>query len=133
MLSDRYRKMSDQVVNWGEQIGVIAGAYRPTDTKDSWLGRAYKEVTKINPKVSFRHFTDLFYGRVPDPKYSVAFSVLTAAEKARDEEARRDAQVVAKFFNSHAQALANTDPEANRSEINTFIEAARIVSARNSA
>lgn len=135
MLSDRDGEMSDHVVNWGEQIGIIAGEFRPTDTKESWLGRAYSEVKKLNPerakKLTFRHFSDLFYGRVSDPKYSVASSVLTAADQARIEEAKRDAQVVAKFFNSHAQALAGIDPDRNRSDINAFIEAARIISGGN--
>lgn len=133
MLSDRYRKMSSHVVNWSEEIGTIAGQFLPTDTKDSWLGRAYKHVSKINPKVSFRHFTDLFYGRVADPKYSVAFSVLTAADQARIQEAQRDAAKLANIYQSAAQALDNIDPHFHRSNIDALVSAARILGALDSS
>ncbi len=97
------------------------------------MGRAYKQVHKLNDRITFRHFSDLFYGRVPDPKYSVATSILTAADLARIEEAKRDAKVVAKFFDRHAQALASADPHRNRSEIDALVAAARVLSGRNSA
>ena len=53
-------------------------------------------------------------------------------ERKRElEEAKRDAAVVANFFNSHAQALTNIDPDFHRDQINAFVEAARIVSGRD--
>jgi hypothetical protein len=74
----------------------------------------------------------LFYGELEDPKYSVAFKILSAADRARILEAQRDAKVVANFFNSHAQALANVDPDFHRDQINAFVEAARIIGGRDS-
>jgi hypothetical protein len=133
MLSDRDKKMSDHVVNWREQIGVIAGEFLPTDTKESWLDRAYKQVVKINPKLSFRHFSDLFYGRVPDPKYSIASSVLTAADQARIEEARRDAARLANIYQNTAHALGNIDPDIHRDHIDALVNAARILGSLDSA
>jgi hypothetical protein len=126
---DQDRKMSSLDINWDREIGAIAGAFLPTDTKESWLGRAYKEVRKINPKVSFRHFTDLFYGRVRDPKFSVAASVLSAADLARIEEARRDAARLVDIYQSTAQALENIDPDFHRGNIDALVNAARILGA----
>lgn len=133
MSSDQDRKMSSHAVNWGEKIEAINGPFLPSDTKQSWLGRGYKEVRKLNPKLSFRHFCDLFYGHVPDPKYSVAACVLTAADKAKIEEARRDAEAAAKYFDSYAQTLSSVDANTNRAEIDAFVEVARILRGRDSA
>lgn len=128
MLSDQSRKLMSQVINWQSEIGTIAGPFLPTDTKQSWLARASRKCS-----VSLRHIQSLYYGHVNDPKYSVASKIISAADQARIQEAKRDAEVVAKFFNKRAQALASVDPDIHRSEIDVFIEAARIVSSRNSA
>jgi hypothetical protein len=55
------------------------------------------------------------------------------ANNAQIEEAQRDAKVVANFFNSRAQALANIDPDFHRGDIDAFLAAARAVSGGDSA
>ena len=124
--------MTDYVVNWKEEISVIAGPFLSTDTKDSWLGRALATVHRLNPNVSFRHFKDLFYGRIDDPKYSVATSVLSAAEQARIQEARCDALKIADIYRRTAQGLATTDPDFHREQIDVLLGAARIIGERDS-
>ncbi len=127
MLSKRNRKMSDHVINWKNEIGTIAGAFRPDDTKDSWLGRAHAAVAKLNKNISFRHITSLYYGHVLDPKYSVAATVLSAAEMARLEEARRDAQRLANIYQNAAEALNEIDQDFHRHNIDALVSAARIL------
>lgn len=133
MLTDQDRKMSSLDINWDEKIGAIAGPFLPTDTKESWLGRAYNEVRKRNPRISFRHFTDLFYGRVRDPKYSVASSVLNAADQSRAEEAKRNAAKLANIYYSTARALESIDKDSHRSDIDALVNAARILRALDSS
>ena len=116
-----------RTLDWQEQIATIAGPRQPSDTRESWLARAARK-----SGASFWHIKALFYGQLTDPKYSIAYKILSAADRARIQEAQRDATVVANFFNSHAQALANVDPDFHRSQIDAFVEAARIVSGRDS-
>jgi hypothetical protein len=116
-----------RTLDWQEQIATIAGPRQPSDTKESWLARAARK-----SGTAFWHIKALYYGQLTDPKYSVAYKILSAADKARIAEAQRDATVVANFFNSHAQALSNIDPEFHRPAIDAFVEAARIISGRNS-
>ncbi len=132
MLTDRDRKMSNLDINWDHEIGTIAGPFLPTDTKDSWLGRAYREISKINPKVSFRHLRSIYYGHVPDPKFSVGKSILSAADQARLDEAKRDVEKVATLYRVHAERLAAIDEDFNREQINALVSAARILGERNS-
>lgn len=125
--SDRIRRMP-RTLDWPSEIGLIAGNMQPSDTRESWLARAARK-----SGASFRQIKALYYGEINDPRFSVATKIISAADQARIDEAKRDAQVVARFFNSHAQALASVDPDRNRAEIDAFVEAARIVSSRNSA
>jgi hypothetical protein len=129
VLLDQDKKPMNAVTDWETEIGVIAGPFLPTDTKESWLSRAHKEIAKINPKVSFRHVVSLFYGHVRDPRYSVAASVLSAAELARVEAARREARQLADKYRSAANALANQDADFYRGHIDALVSAARILGA----
>lgn len=136
MLSDQGRKLMSYVTDWKTEIGTIAGPFLPNDTKESWLSRAYKEVRRLNPeltkRLTFRHFTSLFYGRVPDPKYSVAAGVLSAADQARIDEARRDVEKVAQLYRVHAERLTAIDPDFHSEQINALLSAARILGERDS-
>lgn len=127
MLSDQGRKLMNQVINWESEIGTVAGPFRPGDTKDSWLGRAHSAVRKFNAKVSFRQIRSIYYGHVTDPKHSVASSILSAADQARLEEARRDAAKLADIYQTTAQTLVNIDPDFHRSNIDALVNAARIL------
>lgn len=133
MASNTDRKMSDLAVNWKDEIGAIAGPFLPTDTKESWLGRAHAIVHKLNPKVSFRLLRDLFHGYASDPKYSVGASILSAAEEARLQEARCDALKVAGIYRRSAEALATIDPDFHRPEIDALLTAARVLSGGDRA
>jgi hypothetical protein len=132
MLMDQDRKMTTQVIDWKNEIGTIAGQFRPGDTKDSWLGRAHKAIREINKKITLRHVRSIYYGHVSDPKYSVASSILSAADQARIEEARRDAAKLADIYQSTAQALGNVDPDFHRSNIDALVNAARILGSLDS-
>lgn len=135
MSSDQDKKLMSMVRDWESVIKSIAGEYRSTDTKDSWLGRAFDRVKNIyddnvaDRDLTFRHFKDLFYGRVRDPKYSVAHSVLSAADQARLETARRDARQLADTYRSAANALANIDQDFHRGDIDALVNAARVLGA----
>ncbi len=111
-------------VNWKEQIGAIAGPFQPTDTKQSWLGRAARKAN-----VSARYITSLYYGHVKDPKFSVASSVLSAAELARIEATRREAAQLATRFEITAGGLNAKDADFFGSEINSLLDAANILRA----
>ena len=128
MLSDQGRKLMGQVINWQNEIGTVAGPFLPTDTKQSWLARASRKCS-----VSFRHIQSLYYGHVRDPKFSVATSILSAADQARIEEAKRDAARLANVYQSAAQALGNIDPDFHRGNIDALVNAARILGSLDSA
>lgn len=127
----------NHVIDWKSEIGTIAGPFLPTDTKESWLSRAYREVRKHNPegssRLTFRHFTSLFYGHVKDPKYSVATSVLSAADRARLDEARRNVEKVTTLYRVHAEKLSAIDQNLHREQVDALLHAARILGERDSA
>ena len=126
MLSNRSKKPMDQVINWKEQIGAIAGPYLPTDTKTSWLARAARKAS-----LSLRHIQSLYYGQVTDPKFSVAASIINAANQAKIEEARRNVAQVAGLYLSHAEKLEAIDADFHREQIDALVNAARILSGRD--
>jgi hypothetical protein len=122
MLMDQDRKLMSMVIDWKNEIGAVAGPFLPTDTKQSWLARAARRCA-----VSARHITSLYYGHVTDPKFSVAASVLSAADQARLQEARRDAQKLAEIYQNTAVALGNIDPDFHRGDIDALVNAAGVL------
>lgn len=127
MLMDQDKKLMSMVIDWKNEIGAVAGPFLPTDTKESYLSRAHKSVSKLNPKVSFRMISRMFYGYVTDPKFSVAVSVLSAADQARIQEARRDAEKLAVIYQNTAAALGNIDPDFHRGDIDALVNAAGVL------
>lgn len=115
-----------RVINWQSEIELIAGPY--DGNRKGWLSRAARV-----SGATYRQIKGLWYGEISDPKHSVATSILTAADKARIKEAASDANTVASFFDSHAQALANVDADFHREQIDAFREVARVIGSRNSA
>jgi len=113
-------------VNWQNEIAAIAGPY--TGNKKGWLSRA---ATKAN--ATYRQIKGLYYGEYRNPSHALAKSILTAAEQARIQEARRDALATANLLHRHAEALANTDPDFHRESIDAFREVARVLGGGNSA
>lgn len=93
------------------------------------LPRWLAQVAKLSG-ISFRTAKSLWNEEIKDPDHLAAKAV---RQQAQIEEARRNAAVVADFFNSHAQALANVDADFHRHEIDAFLEAARMLSDRNRA
>src|ERR1700730_7854092 len=124
MLSDQSRKLMDQVINWQNEIGTIAGPFLPTDTKQSWLARASRKCS-----CSLRHIQSLYYGHVSDPKFSVATKIISAADQARIQEAQRDAARLVGIYQNAANALGNIDADRHRVNIDALISAARILGA----
>lgn len=122
---EKLSKMST-VVNWANEIAAIAGPY--DGNRKSWLARAARKAG-----VTCRQAKALYYGESINPRHDVASSVLSAADKARIEEARKDAAQIAGIYSRCAEALSNDDPDFHRDKIDALVEAARIVSGRDSA
>lgn len=116
------------VIDWKNEIGAIAGPFSPNDTKESWLARAARRSS-----ISLRHIKSLYYGHVKDPKHSVASSVLSAAELARKTEARKDASRLATRFETIAGGMNATDPDFYRADVDSLVNAARILREMDSA
>jgi hypothetical protein len=112
----------NRTVDWQSEISTIAGPIGAGDTRESWLARAARKSGS-----TFWHIKALFYGELKDPKYSVAYKILSAADRARIEEAKRDAAKLSELYQSTAQALVNIDPDFHRSNIDALVNAARIL------
>lgn len=106
-----------------EAMITLAGAPPTYGELPRWLTKIAKA-----SGISYRTARSLWLGEISDPKHLAAQAV---RRQAQIEEARRDAKVVANFFNSHAQALANIDPDFHRDQIDAFVEAARALSDRD--
>lgn len=104
--SDGFWKMSS-VLDWAGQIGVIAGPYQSSDTRESWLARAARKAG-----ITHRQCKALYYGEITDPKTSVAYGVLKAAE-----EARSSALKLAATFETAAGKMQNGNADVYREEI----------------
>lgn len=128
MLLDQGRKLMSHVIDWKSEIGTVAGPFLPTDTKQSWLSRAANRCS-----ISVRHITSLYYGHVKDPKYSVATRVLSAADRARLDEARRNVEKVTTLYRVHAEKLSAIDQNLHREQVDALLCAARILGERDSA
>lgn len=73
-------------------------------------------------------------GRIWDPCCGFGTIVKEALKAGHVvNEARRDALTVAEIYRRHAEALAFSDPDFHRPEIDALVEAARIISGRDSA
>lgn len=105
----------NRTVDWQSEIIAIAGPKRSGDTWESWLARAARK-----SQSTFWHVKALFYGELKDPKYSVAYKVLSAAEKARAE-----ASALASQFESIAGSLNAKDADFYSPDVLALIDAAR--------
>jgi hypothetical protein len=110
-----------QTVGWRAEISAIAGPLEAFDTRDSWLHRAARRAL-----VSHRHIKALFYGEMADPKYSVAYKVLIAAQKARVDAAKIDAQALSKKFETIARGMQNAGQD-HGGDVATLLHAARLL------
>ena len=115
---EKWSKMSTRAA-----MIILAGRPPSHGELPRWLNKIAKAAG-----ISFRTARSLWFEEIKDPNHLAARAV---RQQAQIEEARRDAAVVANFFNSHAQALSNIDPDFHREQINAFVEAARIVSSRD--
>ena len=106
-------KSDEKMIDWALQIEVIAGPYG--GNRKSWLSRAARK-----SGATFRQVKALYYGECKDPKTSVALSVLSAADKARNE-----ASELAQRFESLAGAMNASDPDFYSEDVLTLIDAAR--------
>lgn len=114
-------------VDWQSAIQAIAGPKQGSDTKESWLARA----ARLSHS-KFWHVKALYEGKLTDPKYSVAYKILSAADKARLEETRRNEARAAEIYRQHASRLESIDEDFHREQINALVSAARILSERDS-
>jgi catalase len=120
---NEFRNMSE-AVDWAEQIETIAGPYQ--GNRKSWLADAAKAA-----KIKYSQARDLFYGTMKDPKHSVASRVLSAADQAKLEQAKRNVQSAAEIYQSHAAALERIDPDFYREHIDILVGASRVLGGRN--
>lgn len=109
-----------KAINWQSEIAAIAGPF--DGNRKSWLSRAAHRAG-----VTARQMKSLWYGQITNPRHQVAASVLSAADQARLNEARRDAAQLAAIYRSTATALANIDPHFHRGSIDALVEAARVL------
>ena len=117
--------MSEKSSKMSTREAMIRLAGRPPGYGElpRWLSKIAKSAG-----ISFRTARSLWNEEISDPEHLAAKAV---RQQAQIEEARRDAKVVANFFTSHAQALANIDPDFHREQIDAFVAAARAISGRD--
>ena len=114
-----------KAVNWQDEITAIAGPY--DGNRKSWLSRAARRAD-----VTYRQMKSLWCGQTTNPRHKTASSVLSAADQARLQEARRDAIQLAEIYHQRAEALAHVDADFHRPEIDALVTAARILGGRDS-
>lgn len=117
----------NRTVDWRSEIADIAGPFGGNDTREGWLARAARK-----SGATYWHIKALFYGELKDPKYSVAYRVLSAADKARIEEARRNVEKATSVYRVHAARLESIDPDFHREQIDILLGASRIFGSRDS-
>ena len=100
-------------IDWATKIEIVAGPY--SGNRKSWLASAARK-----SGATYRQIKALYYGETADPKISVAYGVLSAAKKARDE-----ASELASRFESLAGALNVTDQDFHSEDVLALIDAAR--------
>lgn len=113
-------------IDWQNEIADIAGPF--DGNRKGWLSRAARRAD-----TTYRQVKALYYGETTNPRHSVASNILSAAENARIQEARRDAKETAELFCRHAAALAAIDEDFHRSEIDALLSFARRIGGRDSA
>lgn len=90
-----------------------------------WLEAVADKVEDL----TYRTARSLWLGEIDEDHRAAKAVKREAARVKAMREAKQDARTVANFFSRRAQALANIDPDFHRSEIDAFLEAARIVSS----
>jgi hypothetical protein len=114
--------------DWRSEITIIAGPMLPTDTMGSWF---FKAVKRSGAKL--RQIEDLYHGRCVDPKYSLAEKILTAADLARIEQAKKAKHELASILANAANALERIDPDFHRETIDQYRAGSREIGTENSA
>ncbi len=105
--------------HWPSIIEEIAGGpFEAGGNLTAWLDRVWR---KIEGGVSFWHVKQLYKGELTDPKHSISYKVLSAAARARLQEAKRDGEKLAQIY----QNLARTDEDFHRVQIDAFVSALR--------
>lgn len=125
--SDREANIVMQrTVDWHSKIEEIAGGpFPPGGNLTGWLEGVRRKI----PGVSFWHVQQLYSGKLTNPKYDIAFEVLSAADRARIQEARSDGKKLAQIY----QNLARVDENFHRFQIDAFVAALRDRSSSDSA
>ncbi len=118
----------NRTVDWASEISTIAGPYSPNDTRESWLQRAARK-----SQSTYWHVKALFYGELKDPKYSVAFKILSAADRARIQEAQRNVANAETICREHIARLESIDPDFHREQIIALRTSLDLIGARDSA
>lgn len=80
--------------------------------------------------ISFRTARSLWNNEIKNPNHLAAREIKRLAQL---KEARRDALMVAEFFDRRAAKLASIDPDFYRNDIDAFVEAARAIRDGNRA
>ena len=118
----------NRTVDWQSEISAIAGPIGSNDTRESWLQRAARK-----SQSTYWHVKALFYGELKDPKYSVAFKILSAADRARIQEAQRNVANAETICREHIARLESIDPDFHREQIIALRTSLDLIGARDSA
>ncbi len=108
--------------DWAAEIEAFAGPIGLRDTRESWLARAARKAAITN-----WHIKALFYGELKDPKYSVAYKVLSAAQKARIDAAKLDASALSSKFETIAGGMLSADKDFYGADADALLNAARML------
>jgi hypothetical protein len=103
------------VVDWQNEVAAVAGPYQSGDTRESWLYRAARK-----SGLSLRAIKSLWYGESKDPRFSVARSIIQAAEKARQEAIKQAGE-----YENLAARMSHTDPDFHSQDVLALLHAAR--------
>lgn len=117
-----------RTLNWAEEISTVAGPLKPGDTRESWLARAARKAG-----LSYRQCKSLFYGQTKDPRHSVASKLLSAADRARLEEARRNVANAETICREHIARLESIDANFHREQIDALRTSLRLIGERDRA
>lgn len=111
-----------------EEIAIVAGPKNWGDTRESWLGRVPRIVSKVvgteKETVSFRTVKALFYGEIVDPDHWAARDIRRAAQLI---QARKEAAALAVQYQSVIGGLRAADENFYSAEIDRLERVARLL------
>jgi hypothetical protein len=117
-------------VDWSSKIEEIAGGpFPPGGNLCGWLESVRRKISGV----SFWHVQQLYKGELKDPKYSIAYQVLSAADRARLQKARLNVANAEAICRETIARLEAVDADHHRTQIDALRTSLDLISARDSA